>query len=280
MQKAVTSFIFGLAVVGYAANSSAADLPLVDAHIHYSHDAWEGLPPAKAVALLRKAGLKRAFVSSSSDKGTQLLYNATPHLIVPVLRPYRKHGELGSWMHDDSIIKLLETRLSTNKYAGIGEFHAYGNDVNTNVLRRVVSLAKQYGIFLHSHSDAAVIDGIFKKNLDARVLWAHSGSTDPTEIRSMLKKHKNLWSDLAFCDEHATDRKVDKAWRKLFQDFPNRFMIGNDTFAPERWFYVVEHANWSREWPKDLPKSLAENIAWRNAMTLADWALKNKTVNN
>jgi hypothetical protein len=280
MQKAVTSFIFGLAVVGYAANSSAADLPLVDAHIHYSHDAWEGLPPAKAVSLLRKAGLKRAFVSSSSDKGTQLLYNATPHLIVPVLRPYRKHGELGSWMHDDSIIKLLETRLSTNKYAGIGGFHAYGNDVNTNVLRRVVSLAKQYGIFLHSHSDAAVIDGIFKKNLDARVLWAHSGSTDPTEIRSMLKKHKNLWSDLAFRDEHATDRKVDKAWRKLFQDFPNRFMIGTDTFAPERWFYVVEHANWSRAWPKDLPKSLAENIAWRNAMTLADWALKNKTVNN
>ena len=252
MQKAVTSFIFGLAVVGYAANSSAADLPLVDAHIHYSHDAWEGLPPAKAVALLRKAGLKRAFVSSSSDKGTQLLYNATPYLIVPVLRPYRKHGELGSWMHGDSIIKLLETRLSTNKY----------------------------GIFLHSHSDAAVIDGIFKKNLDARVLWAHSGSTDPTEIRSMLKKHKNLWSDLAFRDEHATDRKVDKAWRKLFQDFPNRFMIGTDTFAPERWFYVVEHSNWSRAWPKDLPKSLAENIAWRNAMTLADWALKNKTVNN
>jgi hypothetical protein len=280
MQKAVTSFIFGLAVVGYAANSSAADLPLVDAHIHYSHDAWEGLPPAKAVVLLHKAGLKRAFVSSSSDRRTQLLYNATPHLIVPVLRPYRKRGELGSWMHDDSIIKLLETRLSTNKYAGIGGFHAYGNDVNTNVLRRVVSLAKQYGIFLHSHSDAAVIDGIFKKNLDARVLWAHSGSTDPTEIRSMLKKHKNLWSDLAFRDEHATDRKVDKAWRKLFQDFPNRFMIGTDTFAPERWFYVVEHANWSRAWPKDLPKSLAENIAWRNAMTLADWALKNKTVNN
>lgn len=52
-------------------------------------------------------------------------------------------------MHDESVIKLLENRLSTNKYAGIGEFHAYGNDVNTNVLRRVISLAKQYGIFLH-----------------------------------------------------------------------------------------------------------------------------------
>ena len=96
----------------------------------------------------------------------------------------------------------------------------------------------------------------------------------------MLSKYKNLWSDLAFRDEHATDGKVDKAWLKLFMEFPNRFMIGTDTFAPERWFYVVEHATWSRQWLQDLPKSLAENIAWRNAMALANWALKTKSVNN
>ncbi len=242
MHKALTGFIFGLLSVGIASIGHSADRPLIDAHIHYSHDAWEGLPPAKAVALLRKAGLKKAFVSSSSDKGTQLLYKTAPDLIVPVLRPYRRRGELGSWMHDESVIKLLENRLSTNKYAGIGEFHAYGNDVNTKVLRRVISLAKQYGIFLHSHSDAGVIDGIFKQNPDARVIWAHSGFTDPAEIRTMLKKYKNLWSDLAFRDEHATNGKVDPSWRKLFQDFPDRFMIGTDTFAPERWYYVIEHA--------------------------------------
>ncbi|MGB0575778.1 MAG: hypothetical protein ACPGPC_06425 [Alphaproteobacteria bacterium] len=147
MQNAITGFLLGIAVVGYTATGSAADRPLVDAHIHYSHDAWKGLPPAKAVKLPRKAGLIKAFVSSSSNKGTQLLYKAAPDLIVPVLRPYRKRGELGSWMHDDSVIKMLETRLATNKYAGIGEFHAFGNDVNTNALRRVISLAKQYGIF-------------------------------------------------------------------------------------------------------------------------------------
>ncbi len=27
----------------------AADLPIVDAHIHYSHDAWEVVPPKEAV---------------------------------------------------------------------------------------------------------------------------------------------------------------------------------------------------------------------------------------
>ena len=58
---------------------------MVDAHIHYSHDAWDMLPPDKAVAVLRQAGLALAFVSSSSDDGTQRLYAQAPDLIVPVL---------------------------------------------------------------------------------------------------------------------------------------------------------------------------------------------------
>ena len=41
-----------------AAHAAAADLPLFDAHIHYSHDAWQATPPADAIAILRKAGLK------------------------------------------------------------------------------------------------------------------------------------------------------------------------------------------------------------------------------
>lgn len=41
-----------------------------------------------------------------------------------------------------------------------------------------------------------------------------------------------------------------------------------DTFAPERWHYIVEHANWSREWLKDLPRDVAEKIAYRNGEAL------------
>ena len=61
-------------LAGLAAPAVAqAPLPIFDAHLHYSHDAWERLPPKEAVALLRQAGLKRAMVSSSSDEGTQKL---------------------------------------------------------------------------------------------------------------------------------------------------------------------------------------------------------------
>ncbi|MDH5538784.1 MAG: hypothetical protein OEY03_05205, partial [Rhizobacter sp.] len=49
----------------------AAELPIFDAHVHYSHDAVELTSPKEAAALLRKAGLKSALVSSSGDEGTQ-----------------------------------------------------------------------------------------------------------------------------------------------------------------------------------------------------------------
>lgn len=76
--------------------AQGTDLPLFDAHIHYNHDAWEVVSPNEAIALLRKAGILRALVSSSSDDGTQKLYAEAPDLIVPELRPYRKNGETSS----------------------------------------------------------------------------------------------------------------------------------------------------------------------------------------
>ncbi|NJN40060.1 MAG: hypothetical protein HC807_03230 [Gammaproteobacteria bacterium] len=65
----------------------AAELPIFDAHVHYSHDAVEMLPTEEVVTLLRKAKVKRALVSSSDDDGTQKLYKAAPDLIVPSSGP-------------------------------------------------------------------------------------------------------------------------------------------------------------------------------------------------
>ncbi len=252
---------------------ASAKQPLADAHIHYSHDAWDMLPPEEAIKVLRRAGLKKAFVSSSSDRGTQMLYKLAPDLVVPVLRPYRRRGEIGTWFRDDSVGQMVADLLAQNKYAGIGEFHLFGADADLPVPRRIIQLAKKYKIFLHAHSDAGAVDRIFAQNPDARVLWAHSGFDGPDVVGAMLAKHKNLWADLAFRSEHASGGKVGPGWRELFLEFPDRFMIGTDTFAPERWYYVIDHADWSRQWLSDLPSDLAANIAYRNAETLANWAL-------
>jgi hypothetical protein len=34
-----------LALLGAAERTAAAELPIFDAHLHYSHDAWDNLPP-------------------------------------------------------------------------------------------------------------------------------------------------------------------------------------------------------------------------------------------
>jgi hypothetical protein len=248
-------------------NLAVADeaLPIIDVHIHYSHDAWQMLPPKKAVGILREAGLKRAFVSSSSDDGTQNLYSAAPDLIVPVLRPYRRRGELSSWMHDETVLDMLKERLSKFRYAGIGEFHAFGDDIELPVLQGVIDLAEEYGLFLHAHSDTDAVERIFAHSPSMRVLWAHSGFEDPDTIHKMLEKYPNLWADLAFRSEHANYNQVDPRWRKLFDAFPNRIMLGTDTYTPERWFYVVDNALANRSWLDTLPRELAENLAWKDA---------------
>lgn len=258
-----------LAAVLLARPAAAADeLPIFDAHIHYSHDAWTMLPPDEAIAVLRKAGLRRALVSSSSDDGTQKLYDAAPDLIVPELRPYRSRGELSTWLHDPTVIQHLEDRLARYKYVGIGEFHVYGADADLPVMRRVVELAKQHGLILHLHGDAEAIDRVFAQDPGAHILWAHSGFDRPERLRAMLSKYKTLWADLAVRSDHASDGKLNPEWRQLFADFPDRFMLGTDTYTPERWYYVAEHASWSRAWLTDLPRDLAERLAYRNAEAL------------
>jgi hypothetical protein len=248
--------------------SPAAELPIFDAHIHYSHDAWENLPPQAAIGVLRKAGVKRALVSSSGDEGTQRLVAAAPDLILPSLRPYRSRAEVSTWVRDVTVVPFLEDRLAQHRYVALGEFHVYGADADLPVVRRAVELAKQHKLVLHAHGDADAIERLFRQDPGARILWAHSGFTDPASVRAMLAKHRNLWCDLAFRSDPGSGGKVAPEWRALFTDFPDRFMVGTDTYTPERWLYVGEHAAWARGWLADLPAPLAERIAWKNGEAL------------
>ena len=88
---------------------------------------------------------------------------------------------------------------------------------------------------------------------------AHSGFNRPEPVREVLRRPSRLWCDLAFRGDHATQGRVDPDWREAFTEFPNRFMVGTDTFTPERWHYIGEHARYSRGWLADLPRR------WPNA---------------
>src|SRR5262249_12899497 len=251
-----------LLLASYAAEAQDP-LPIFDAHVHYSHDAWERVPPREAIGLLRKAGVRRALVSSSNDDGNQKLYAEAPEIILPSLRPYRTRADIGSWFRDEGVAAYIEERLKRYRYVAIGEFHVYGADADAPVARRLVARAQQHSSFLPAHCDVHALGRLFKQAAGARILWAHSGFERPERVREMLRRYRNLWCDLAFRNDHASGGKLDPDWRAAFLEFPDRFMVGTDTYTPERWHYVGEHASWSRSWLAGLPRNVAARLAYR-----------------
>ena len=246
-----------------------AELPLFDAHIHYNHDVWEKISAQAAIARLRQAGVVRALVSSSSDEGTQKLYAADPDLIVPELRPYLNHGETSSWLRDESVIAYLEERMTQYRYVAIGEFHVHGADADLPVVQRVVALAKQHGLMLHAHSDAEAVERLFRRDPDARIIWAHAGYEEPARVHEMLKRHPTLWAELSSRDDVAPNGRLAPEWRTLLLEFSDRFMVGTDTFVPDRWGMIGSNAAAVRTWLAELPQEIAERIAYKNGEAVA-----------
>jgi hypothetical protein len=251
-------------LLGGMMRTHAAELPLFDAHIHYNHDVWESVPTKEAIARLRKAGMVRALVSSFSDEGTQKLYAEAPDLIIPELRPYRKNGETSSWLRDESVLAHVEERLKQYTYVAIGEFHVSGADADLPVVRRIVQLAKQHGLMLHAHSDANAVERLFRQDPEARIIWAHAGLEPPPRVREMLRRYKNLWAELSGRGDLAPNGRLTGEWRAILLEFPDRFMIGTDTYAPESWNVISSNATSVRAWLAELPVEVAERIAYKN----------------
>ena len=212
-----------------ADETKVSHLPVFDAHIHYSHDVWQAIPPEDAIRRLREAGIKRALVSSSSDEGTQRLYQADPEFVVPSLRPYRKRGTTGTWMYDETLIPYLKQRLETYRYAAIGELHINDEQAKTPVMREVIRLARQYQLILHIHSDAEAINLVFEQYPEAHILWAHAGFEQAPTVAELMDKQPNLMADLSFRSEIFQNGRFFPSRDQLQVKHADRFLLGVDT---------------------------------------------------
>ncbi len=254
-----------------------ARLPIFDAHVHYSHDAVELVPPKQAVQILRQAGLKGVFVSSSDDDGTQKLLAEAPDLIVPELRPYRTRADVSGWVRDERHRALPRAAAGASTATPASASSTSTAPTPTCRCRSAWSRWRASATCCCTRTATSTrSSGCSRAWPQARILWAHSGFERPAAVREMLRKHPQLWCDLAYRTDQASNNEVDAAWREAFVEFPDRFMVGTDTFTPERWHYIVPHADFSRGWLADLPPPLAERIAWRNAETLLRGAWQKK----
>jgi len=266
MKKKLIAFFFcAYALAAYGSE----ELPLFDAHIHYNRDVWEEYPPAKALQILKDAGVEHALVSSTPDEGTLKLHAADPRLVVLFLRPYHSAADVRTWFNDPEIPAYLEERLQLNTYRGIGEFHLFAGQAGTLVIKRIVTLAAEKGLILHAHSDEAAIEELFKLNPKLKILWAHAGLTStPETVEKLLERYPALWVELSSRSDIAPSGRLNARWRELFLLYPTRFMTGTDTWIASRWRDLPLIAQATRQWLAELPREVAENIAYRNASAL------------
>jgi predicted TIM-barrel fold metal-dependent hydrolase len=124
------------------------------------------------------------------------------------------------------------------------------------------------------HENIAAFERLLAHNRRAKIIWAHLGTDNtgfrtPDESRRLLTAHANLYLEIKY-DPLGIGRNpvmvngtVTPEWLKVFQEFPDRFIVGSDQHYPEegqpaRWPSVVTVLN-------QLSPTVRQKIAADNA---------------
>jgi hypothetical protein len=269
-RRGVFGIVLGLIAIVLTPSTGTTEerLPIFDCHLHYSADAWEAFPSDDVISRIRGAGVTGILASGTPDDGALRLLEAAPDLVVPELRPYRDGVSSATWHNDPATPKYLRARLARRRYAGIGEFHLHAaEDALTPTVRDAVALAVERGIHLHVHADAPAVLALLGINPEVRILWAHAGMvTPPDQIRAVMAAHPGVSAELSYREGQINGAGgIDPVWKRLFLDFPDRFVIGSDTWSPGRWPVYGAIIDAHRAYLAQLPRGLAEKIGFRNA---------------
>ena len=249
------------------------DLPLFDAHVHYKKEAWGPLPPESVITLMDRSGVALALVSSTPDEGTIRLWQHAPQRVVPELRPYHDGYGSSNWMEMPDMEGYLRGRLQRYSHQGLGEFHIHELAAeNLTLLRRVVDLAREYNILLHVHSGSEAVVALYKMSADITVLWAHAGMTaEPEEIEQMMARYPTLHADTSYREADILAggiEVIEHRWSDLISRFPDRFLIGSDTWVNSQWANYADIIAENRRWLSFFSREIAEQIAYKNGERL------------
>lgn len=255
--------------------TSAADAlwtgPVFDAHLHYNEDAAAAYSVGTVFELFSKNGVKAVLANSRPNDGTRALFESKRKdiKVVPFIRVYRHRADYGTWFNNPEIYAMIEAEFKRGYYRGIGEFHLYGKDANSEWVKKIVNFAVENNLVLHAHCDEEALEILFSHNPKARIIWAHTGFTTPlSKLEEYLKKYPALWGELSYRGDVSDIGKLNAEWRALFTKYPGRFLIGSDTWVMQRWQSYPEIMGQYRRWLGELPSELAIRIAWNNGAQL------------
>jgi hypothetical protein len=282
-----------LAAMGMALASGAQAVdyagPIFDAHMHYNVEAQEPHPPSDVLARMQRSGVRAVLANSRPNDGTRTLADALSLTraagvtVVPLVRLYRDRADYDNWFRDPSIAAMVDVEIqrgtAAGPYRGLGEFHLYDSaNAAGPVARELMARAEREGLVVLAHVDDAAIDGLLKPTPSggarSRLIWAHTGigGTPVERVRALLRQYPGLMGELSYRPGLTCSAGDALAlcpdWRALLLEFPDRFVIGSDTWVNQRWQYYEAQMQEYRRWLGDLPPPVARKIAWGNAATL------------
>jgi hypothetical protein len=141
------------------------------------------------------------------------------------------------------------------------------------VVQSVLAFAKKQDLFLQPHADARALTELLNQvGPEYTVLWAHAGVTaTPDQVEQLLDRWPKLWVELSLRDDVAPNDRLDPRWRALFMKYPDRFMVGTDTWTVggsytgnERWHDWGSIIGHIRMWLDQLPYDVGVKIAHEN----------------
>jgi hypothetical protein len=126
----------------------------------------------------------------------------------------------------------------------------------------------------------AAFERLLNHNPRAKIVWAHAGSDNvgnrtPDLCRRLLQAHPNLYMEIKIDpldlgkNPPIANGQIKPEWLRLFQDFPDRFVVGTDQHynsgrpmtGPQRWKMVALLLN-------QLPGDLRRKIGAENALRI------------
>ena len=254
--------------------STLAAEPLFDTHLHYNARDAEHLSPQQILTVLDRNSIQYALVTGMPARLALELHQQAPARILPLLGVYRSTADKETWARDAGLPPRIETQLKQGGWRGIGELHLFARDRHSPVFAKIIELAQHYRLPLLLHADPAVIDTVYEQAPGHPVIWAHAGTFPyPDLIADYLTRYPALRVDLSVRDERiAPDGLFRDDWYELLVRYPDRFMVGVDTYSLSRWHTYDETAADIRQWLRVLPADVATRLAYGNAAALFDIA--------
>ena len=286
MRRAAVAWALAL---GLASLAQAADYsgPLLDAHLHYNVEAVQGPHPISDVlARMQRNGVRAIVANSRPNDGTKALVEARTQTdaagvtVVPFIRLYRNRADYDNWYRDESIYEMVQAEFTRGTargpYRGIGEFHLYdSSNANGPVARKLMAFAEDKQLAVLAHVDDVAVDLLManapSKGQKLRLIWAHTGigGTPVERVEVMLARYPLLMGELSYRPGLTCEGGLlCPEWRALLLRYPDRFLIGSDTWINPRWQQYDELMQGYRRWLGDLPPEVARQIAWDNGAAL------------